>query len=93
MKRNNLLKLLIALFIVVVVLLAIDIWFRLNCKPTSRESSQHMVIPIEFMYKYPDCANNFLQAMNATHIKIVPQNSTNTLVQNIRLQLQNYSRK
>ena len=92
MKRNTLLKLLIPLIVIVAVLLAGDIWLRLNNEPISREHSPHMVIPVDFMYKYPDCAKKLLQAMNMTHIKVVPRNSTYTLVQNTRSQLQNISR-
>jgi hypothetical protein len=72
MKRNNLLKLLIALIVIVVILLAFDIGLRLNCKPTSRESSQHMVIPIGFMYKYPDCTKKLVEETNLTNIHMVP---------------------
>jgi len=66
LKQNNLLKLFIVMIIIAVILLAGGIWLRLNCKP------MHMVIPVEFMYKYPDCTNKLIETANLTNVHILP---------------------
>ena len=54
----------------VLVAIAADIAIRLNWNHQS--NPQHLVIPVEFIYKYPDCANKLIKAANLTNVHMVP---------------------
>ena len=69
MKEKNV-KWIIVLFMLVLVAIAADIAIRLNWSHQS--NSQQLVIPVEFMYKYPDCANKLIEAANLTNVHMVP---------------------
>jgi len=61
--------------------------------PAKAKSLPCESMPIKFALDHPDCANKLLEAMNVTNVKILHQNSTNTLIQKVRAQLHNYSIK
>jgi hypothetical protein len=57
--------------------------------PAKAKSLPCESMPIKFALEHPDCANKLLEAMNVTTVKVLPRNSTNTLIQKVRTQLQN----
>ena len=69
MKEKNV-KWIIVLLMLVLVAIVADIVIRSNWSPQS--NSQQLVIPVEFMYKYPDCANKLVEVANLTNIHMVP---------------------
>ena len=90
----------ISLLVVIVVLLTTNMSMTLlllsrpmtqvQC-PVKSKSLPCEAIPIKFALDHPDCANRLLEAMNVTNVKVLPRNSTNTLIQKARAKLHNYS--
>ena len=66
----------IVLLTLVLVAIAVDIAIRLNWNHQS--NPRHLVIPVEFMYKYPDCANKLIEAANLTNVHMVPPGTLET---------------
>ena len=71
MKEKNV-KWFIVLLMLVLVAVVADIVIRVNCSYQCKDTSQQLVIPVEFMYKYPDCANKLIEAANLTNVHMVP---------------------
>ena len=63
---------------------------QVQCPAKSR-SLPCEAMPIKFALDSPDCANKLLEAMNITNVKILPKNSTNTMIERVRARLQNNS--
>ena len=71
MKEKNV-KWFIVLLVLVLVAIVADIAIRLNWNYQNKDTSQQLVIPVEFMYKYPDCANKLIEAANLTNVHMIP---------------------
>ncbi len=61
-------KWIVILFVVVLIAVVADIAIRSNRSHQSKD----LVIPVEFMYKYPDCANKLIKTANLTNVRMVP---------------------
>ena len=68
----------IVLLTLILVAIATDIAIRVNCSYQSKDTSRHLVIPVEFMYKYPDCTNKLIEAANLTNVHMVPPGTLET---------------
>ena len=77
MKEKNIKWITVLLMLVLVAIVA-DIAIRLNWSYQSKDTSRHLVIPVEFMYKYPDCANKLIEAVNLTNVHMVPPGTLET---------------
>ena len=71
MKEKNIKWITVLLMLVLVAIVA-DIAIRLTCSYQSKDASRHLVIPVEFIYEYPDCANKLIEAANLTNVHMVP---------------------
>ena len=95
MKKKYMLLLMIAgLLLVVNVFLTSLVLSRpveqVKC-PVKSKSLPCEAMPIKFALDNPGCANKLLEAMNVTNVKILPRNSTNTMIEQARARLQNNS--
>ena len=59
--------------------------------PAKSKSLPCEAMPIKFALNNPGCANKLLEAMNVTNVKILPKNSTNTVIEQVRARLRNNS--
>jgi hypothetical protein len=71
LKEKNVKWITVLLTLVLVTIIA-DIVIRVNWSYQSKDASRHLVIPVDFMYKYPDCANKLIEAANLTNVHMVP---------------------
>jgi len=88
----------VALQVVIVVLLAANLVMTsmvlsraVSQCPTKSKSLPCEAMPIKFALDNPGCANKLLEAMNVINVKILPRNSTNTMIERVRARLHNNS--
>ena len=83
MKKSNIILIVIVLLAanLIVSSLLLSRPIAQNQCPEKSRSLLCEAMPIKFALDNPDCANKLLMAMNVTNVKVLPQNSTNMLVQ------------
>jgi len=95
MKKKYMLLLMVAGILLVVNIILTSLVLsrpveQIKC-PVKSKSLPCEAMPIKFALDNPDCANKLLEAMNVTNVKILPKNSTNTVIEQVRAKLRNNS--
>ena len=95
MKKKYMLLLMVAGVLLVINVILTSVLLsrpvgQVKC-PVKSKSLPCEAMPIKFALDNPDCANKLLRAMNITNVKILPKNSTNTMIGQVRARLQNNS--
>lgn len=76
--RDKDIRVLKILLIIVLFSTEANILLTLRCKPSAPEGEPLpcQAIPIQFVARHPDCANELIQAMNITNVHVVAYNSS-----------------
>ena len=80
-QRRNILLIIMVILLVANLLIAMALLYRMNKHiPAPSDSSPDacLVLPRQFIYQHPDCANTLLEFMNITNVKIYPRDSIGT---------------
>lgn len=90
----------IAVYSIVILFLAANLYVnfqvqskinQLQAADTPKKLLACESVPISWAVDNYDCANKLLEAMNVANVKILPKNSTNTMIERVRARLRNNS--